>query len=90
MDRVTMVLRPAMGSHTRLHLSAELMEPWEPCRLVDLCAALQVLAGPRRVRLVLCAEREWDWLGEWAEAALEASVRWADVEVRCGSRRAAR
>ena len=92
MDKVTMVLRPAEpGTHTRMHLSLLLTEPWPAAQLADLVAALQMAAGVRRVRVVLCAGREWDWLGEWAEAAVEvAGGQWADVEVRCGDRRAAR
>lgn len=91
MDKVTMVLRPAeLGAHTRMHLTVVLREPWQAWQLADLCAALQMASGARRARVVLCAGREWDWLGEWAEAAVEVAGQWADVEVRCGDRRAAR
>ena len=70
MDKVTMVLRPAeLGAHTRVSVSVVLMEPWQAWQLADLCAALQMAVAARKVRVVLCAGREWDWLGEWAEAA---------------------
>jgi len=91
MDKVTMVLRPAeLGAHTRVYLSAVLMEPWKGWQLADLCAALQMAAAARKVRVVLRAGKEWDWLGEWAEAAVEVEGEWAEVEVRCDHRRTAR